>query len=82
MSMYFWSFIAGVATLLLIQHLACIPSMRRHKVVMALLARAERYQNRAKVLAAAGKDEEALKLLAECKTLMAQAEELHQKNKR
>ncbi len=76
-----YAFIGGMFFLLAIQHVAQIPFSRRHKVVMALLERASTYQERAKKLAAAGNDQEALKLLAEVKTLMEQAEELHQRNK-
>jgi hypothetical protein len=82
MSMYFWSFIAGATTVLILQWLVSIPDMRTHRVVMALLERASMYQKRGKILAEEGRDEEAVAAFRECKTLLVQAEELHKRGRK
>lgn len=72
MSIHFWSFLAGAFTLSLIQWLVCIPEMRKHRMKMALLVRADVYQKRAKAFSEAGQEYEALKAWAECMTLLNQ----------
>jgi hypothetical protein len=72
MNIHFWSFAAGAFFILAVQHLACIPAMRRHRMKMALLARAETYRLRAQKLSKDGNDYEALKAWAECMALINQ----------
>jgi hypothetical protein len=82
MSTYFWSFMAGAFTLVVLSWLIVIPSMRRHCVVMALLERAKMYQERAKRLIEEGKDEEAKTAYHECRILLTQVEELHKRGRK
>jgi hypothetical protein len=79
---YVWTFLAGMGFMVFSAWVTSIPYMRRHRVVMALLERAKMYQQRAKKLAEAGKEEEAMAAYREYSTAIAQAEELHKRNTR
>lgn len=82
MTFHFWSFIAGVATLLTIQWISMIPFFRRHRVVTALLNRAKMYQLRGKAFSDVGDDVNAMEAWKECRNLLAQVEELNNWNKK
>ena len=72
-----YSYILGAATLWFCQWISLIPFNRRHRVVMALLSRANMYRERAEKLSEAGKEEEALAAWQECNNLVAQVRELN-----
>jgi hypothetical protein len=71
-----------MAAMLLVQWLICIPAMRRHRVVMALLERASIYQKRTVMYAKAGEIDKATAAYEEMQTLLAQAEELHKRGRK
>lgn len=75
MSTHLWSFLAGAASLLLIQHIVMIPGMRKHRMKMVLIDRAKVYLERAKACKF-DQPEEALRLHAEIDQLLKQAENI------
>lgn len=77
MNFDFWSFLAGAAVLLTIQHLSLIPWYRKHRVITALIQRAKMYQERAEKLAAANCWIDAEKSWKECRALLEQVKKLN-----
>lgn len=79
MSTFLYGFLTGVVVHFALEWAVMIPFMRKHRVKLALLQRAKMYQQRCAALREAGKEEEALVAIQECKALLAQVEELNKK---
>lgn len=69
----FWSFVGGMLFVLTFQWVSTIPAMRKHRLKMALLARAKVYLHRAKFCES---EQEALKYHSEIQELLNQVDKI------